>query len=71
MMLILDKTSLKPIRYSEPFVFENVGIEFRIYNGDYEFWISRMDREPVVIYICCDLPEINHIFYVNNIYIYQ
>jgi uncharacterized metal-binding protein len=66
MMVILDKTSFKPIRYSEPFVFEKVGIEFcigfRIHNGEYEFWISRMDREPVVIRICCDLLEIYHLF---------
>jgi len=69
MMVILDKTSLKPLLYSEPFVFEKVGIEFcigfRIHNGDYEFWISRMDREPVVIFISCDLLEINHLFLCN------
>ena len=41
MMVILDKMSLKPLRYSESFVFETVGIEFcigfRIHNGNYDF----------------------------------
>jgi len=66
MMVILDKMTLKPIRYSEPFVFEKVGIEFcigfRIHNGNYEFWISRMDRDPVFIRISYDLLKINHLF---------
>jgi hypothetical protein len=66
MMVILDKMSLKPLRYIKPFVFEKVGIEFcigfRIHNGNYEFWISRMDREPVLIRICYDLLEIKHLF---------
>jgi hypothetical protein len=66
MMVILDINSLKPLRYSQPFVFEKVGIEFcigfRIHNDNYEFWISRMDREPVCIHIGCDLLEINHLF---------
>ena len=66
MMVVLDKMSLKPLRYSEPFVFEKVGIEFcigfRIHNGNYEFWISRMDREPVLIRICCDLLKIHIVF---------
>ena len=66
MLVILDKMTLKPLRYSEPFVFENVGIEFcigfRIHNGNYEFWISRMDRAPVLIRICCDLLKIHLVF---------
>lgn len=66
MMVVLDKMSLKPLRYSEPFVFEKVGIEFcigfRIHNGNYEFWISRMDRAPVLICICCDLLKIHIVF---------
>lgn len=66
MMVVLDKNTLKPLRYSEPFVFEKVGIEFcigfRINNGTYEFWISRMDRDPILIRIPCDLLEIWHLF---------
>lgn len=66
MMVVLDKMTLKPLRYSEPFVFEKVGIEFcigfRIHNGNYEFWISRMDRAPVLIRICCDLLKIHIVF---------
>ena len=68
MMVVLDKHSLRPLPYIKPFVFEAVGIEFcigfRIHNGNYEFWISRMDREPVLIRICCDLLEINHFFFM-------
>jgi hypothetical protein len=55
----LDKETLKPIRYSESFVFANIGIEFCIGfdvsdNGKYLFWISQFDREPSLISIDID-----------------
>ena len=66
MMVVLDKLTFKPLRYSEPFVFEKVGIEFcigfRIYNENYEFWISRMDRDPIMIHISRGLLEIHNLF---------
>lgn len=60
MLVVLDKETFKPIRYSEPFVFENIGIEFCIgfdvSQGDnkYLFWISQFDREPALITIDMD-----------------
>ena len=56
-MVALDKETFKPIRYSEPFVFENIGIEFcigfdvSIPTNKYLFWISQFDREPALIAI--------------------
>ncbi len=56
MLVFLDKDSFRPIKYSEPFYFEKLGIEFCIgMNVDpqiedrYRFWISRHDRDPVML----------------------
>ncbi len=53
MLVVLDKNTYVPIRYSKPFVFEKVGIEFCIgfdATGDkYRFWISRFDRDPILL----------------------
>jgi hypothetical protein len=62
MMILLDKTTLLPIRASRPFCFYSHSVEFCIgfYKhfhcfsenplGDlYWFWISRMDRDPLLI----------------------
>jgi hypothetical protein len=60
-LLELDRTTLEPLRYSDPFYFSAVSIEFCIgfsfrggvvdgrRRGDYEFWISRMDRDPMLV----------------------
>jgi hypothetical protein len=52
MLVSLDKTTFRPLKYSDPFVFQNIGIEFcigfTIMNGKYCFWISQMDREPIL-----------------------
>ena len=52
MLIVLDKTTYAPIRYSKPFVFEKAGIEFCIgfdaCEDKYRFWISRFDRDPVL-----------------------
>jgi hypothetical protein len=57
----LDRTTLEPLRYSDPFYFSAVSIEFCIgfsfrgsvvdgqRCGDYGFWISQMDRDPMLI----------------------
>ena len=54
-MVLLDKDTLQPLKYSEIFCFEKIGIEFCIgfyAEGDnFHFWISRMDREPLYITI--------------------
>ena len=55
MLVTLDRTTMKPLKYSNPFCFEKVSIEFcigfRVENADYVFWISRMDRDPLMIKI--------------------
>ena len=59
MLVVLDRETFKPVRYSEPFVFENIGIEFCIgfdvsIENKYLFWISQFDREPALITIETD-----------------
>jgi len=53
MLVELDRTSLEPLRYSDPFYFSSVSIEFCIgfslCNDEYWFWISRMDRDPMLV----------------------
>ena len=53
MMLVLDRRTFRPIRYSEPFVFEKPSIEFCIgftrEKDKYLFWISRFDRDPLLV----------------------
>ena len=52
-MIELDRTTLEPLRYSDPFYFESVNIEFcigfDIKEDNYWFWISRMDRDTLLI----------------------
>ena len=49
----LDRTTLEPLRYSDPFYFSAVSIEFcigfSVREGEYWFWISRMDRDPMLV----------------------
>lgn len=58
MLILLDKNTFRPLKYSEPFVFEKVSIEFcigfDIRNGKYWFWISRFDRDPLMVYLETD-----------------
>lgn len=62
MMILLDKTTLLPIRASRPFCFFSHSVEFCIgfykpflegtakkKDDSYWFWISRMDRDPLLI----------------------
>lgn len=53
LLVALDKHTLKPLKYSSPFYFEKPLIEFcigfTIRDGKYLFWISRYDRDPVLI----------------------
>jgi hypothetical protein len=54
-MVLLDKVTFQPLRYSDVFCFEKIGIEFCIglkweeEEGEYHFWISRMDRDPLYL----------------------
>jgi len=58
MLVTLDHTTMRPLRYSNPFCFEKVSIEFcigfRVEEGQYVFWISRMDRDPLMVRIEMD-----------------
>lgn len=63
MLVSLDAITLKPMKYSDVFHFQHLGIEFctgiRMYKetlggdrcggGKYMFWISKWDREPVMV----------------------
>jgi hypothetical protein len=53
MLVSLDKETFRPLKYSEIFHFQHLGIEFcigfTIKNGEYVFWISQMDIKPLTI----------------------
>jgi hypothetical protein len=52
-LMLLNKETLVPEKYSHPFYFNNVSIEFcigfAIKDGRYNFWISQMDGTPALI----------------------
>jgi hypothetical protein len=60
MLVALNKTTLCPIKYSQPFCFQHIGIEFCIgfwkQDNNYLFWTSKIDRNPCMIKI--DVNEI-------------
>jgi len=55
MLVSLDKETLCPLKYSEPFYFHKLSIEFCIgfwkTHDQYFFWVSTMDRNPFMIHI--------------------
>jgi hypothetical protein len=57
-MVSLDRQTLAPLKYSQTFHFQHIGIEFCIgftmRNGEYIFWISKMDREPAMVSLSVD-----------------
>jgi len=57
-LVALDKDSFKPMKFSDNFNFQYLGIEFcigfTIKNGEYIFWISKKDREAVMVSIPFD-----------------
>ena len=57
-LVMLDETGMIPLKHSQPFYFENIGIEFCIgfciKDAKYYFWISQFDRDPVLITIDVD-----------------
>lgn len=66
MLVVLDKSTYAPLRYSQPFVFEKFAIEFcigfDISDDKYRFWISRFDRDPALFEVK------THIISFVNIY---
>lgn len=66
MLVVLDKETLKPKKYSDPFYFEQVGIEycigFDIRYGKYWFWISQYDNNPMLVSIDMNKLGIMNVF---------
>ncbi len=58
MFLLLDRETLRPIKYSQPFYFLKRSVEFCIglakIGSDYVCWVSRMDRDTVMITLSGD-----------------
>jgi hypothetical protein len=55
-LVLLEKESLRPLKYSNCFCFKSLGVEFCIGFTDeladeYVFWTSQMDREPMTVFI--------------------
>ena len=69
MLVLLDRETFRPVRYSATFYFEKLTIEFCIgmttlgkNNETYGFWISRFDRDPLYIEIHkADIPFVYEI----------
>ena len=65
LLILLEKKTLKPLRYSRVFYFEKLSIEFcvgmAIRNGRYVFWVSRFDRDPVCIEVDVDELELSNV----------
>jgi hypothetical protein len=57
-LVLLDKVSGLPLRYSDFFVFRQVSVEFcigfAVDSGCYHFWISNFDRDPEVVSVSCE-----------------
>ena len=60
MLLSLDPDTLRPHKYSTPFYFDKIGIEFCIgfttIRSAHHFWISRVDRDPM--HICLPVESV-------------
>ncbi len=63
MLVLLEKETFRPLKYSEAFYFQKLGIEFCICmqisiddsrRSFYRFWISRLDRDPMMVTVPTD-----------------
>lgn len=55
-LVLLEKETCKPLKYSNCFCFKGLGVEFCIgfsdeMENEYVFWTSQMDREPMTVFI--------------------
>jgi hypothetical protein len=54
-LVLLEKNTFKPLKYTDPFYFNGLGVEFCIgfakKECDYVFWISNMDRDPSIVIV--------------------
>jgi len=61
LLVVLDKNTLRPISYSDPFCFQHYGVEFCIgftmTDDNYVFWVSNKDNDTVMVSI--DFSEIH------------
>ena len=66
-MVLLDKETLVPLRYSEFFYFHEISVEFSIgfmiREGRYHFWLSNFDRDPEMMSISIDELPLQFDFY--------
>lgn len=55
MLVVLEKGTMKPLKYSEFFFFNEMSVEFcigfMIRNEKYHFWISNFDRDPELMIV--------------------
>ena len=53
--MLVEMEECIPVRYSQPFCFQTLSVEFcigfTIHEDNYVFWISRMDRDPAMVII--------------------
>lgn len=58
MLVLLDKKTYQIIKYSQTFCFEKLGIEFcigfTVDDDKYVFWISRHDKDPMMVWVDYD-----------------
>ena len=55
-LVLLEKETFRPLKYSNCFCFKGLGVEFCIgfsdeMESEYVFWTSQMDREPMTVFI--------------------
>jgi hypothetical protein len=64
MLVTLDKQTLKPLQFSDPFCFQHIGVEFCIgftkQNNKYIFWISKKDNDAIMVKVNIDEIPICH-----------
>lgn len=66
MLVMLEKNTFRPVKYTNTFYFERLSIEFcvgmTIVGNQYVFWISQFDRDPITLYV--DVGDIPFVFNV-------
>jgi len=74
-LVTLDKTTFRPLQYSDHFCFNSIGIEFcigfTIQNDRYCFWITNKDREPEMIQVSKTAIPLVHTFQFDSTMVTQ
>ena len=62
-LVLIDKDNFFPVRWSDPFYFQQLSIEFSIgfscLHKRFSFWISQHDRDPMFLSVPIDYIPIN------------